>query len=62
MKFVVIAMMALALAGCTVTTNPPDRITIDRDGTVTIDNDRNHSGKNSSYKHCPPGQAKKGNC
>ena len=62
MKFVVTAIMALALAGCTVTTNPPDRITIDRDGTVTIDNDRNNSGKHGSYKHCPPGQAKKGNC
>lgn len=62
MKFVAMAVMALVLAGCTVTTNPPDRITIDRDGTVIIDNDRNNSGKNGSYKHCPPGQAKKGNC
>lgn len=57
MKYVLMSILMMSVTGC-VTTQSPDRIVIDRDGTVTIDNNSGH-GKG---KFCPPGQAKKGNC
>lgn len=57
MRYVLMGILVMSVAGC-VTTQSPDRIVIDRDGTVTIDNNSGH-GKG---KFCPPGQAKKGNC
>lgn len=59
MRYLVIAVVALSLSACSVTAQPPKRVTIDSDGTVTIDNSHKNNG---AYRHCPPGQAKKGNC
>jgi hypothetical protein len=59
MKLWAIAVMALGLTACTFTANTPDKVTLHSDGKVTIENGHSNNG---SYKHCPPGQAKKGRC
>lgn len=63
MRALIVVMMMFAVTGCSVTVRSPDRVIMDSDGTVTIENNRHYKSKGKNkYKHCPPGQAKKGNC
>lgn len=48
--------VAIAISGCTVSAKAPNRVILKEDE-IIID-----GGKNNKGYHCPPGQAKKGNC
>lgn len=49
-------VVATLISGCTVSAKAPNRVILKEDE-IIID-----GGKNNKGYHCPPGQAKKGNC
>lgn len=56
---IVCLVIAVLMAGCTVSAKTPNRVILENDRVILEDGPYHRNG-NGNF--CPPGQAKKGNC
>lgn len=61
-KVFLICVFALGFVGCSISADKPNRVILKDDKVIIDDGGKKSNGNNGRGYHCPPGQAKKGNC